>query len=47
MRDPVRRIHSALRTREAPKKQKANETFLAALSDPFMVDRARYECNNR
>jgi len=43
MRDPMRRIHSALHMREAPNKQKANEAFLAALSDPSMLDRTRYD----
>jgi hypothetical protein len=43
MRDPVRRIHSALRMREAPTKPKANEAFFTALSNPTMVDRTRYD----
>ena len=43
MRDPVLRIYSPLRKREALSKQKANEAFLAALTNPAMVDRTRYD----
>lgn len=43
MRDPVQRIYSPLRKREVQSKQKANEAFLAALSNPAMVDRTRYD----
>jgi len=43
MRDPVQRIYSPLRKREALSKQKANEAFLAALSNPAMVDRTLYD----
>lgn len=43
MRDPLRRIYSALRKRDVLNKENANEAFSAALSDPRMVDRTRYD----
>jgi hypothetical protein len=43
MRDPVQRIYSPLRKDPALRNRKANEAFLAALNNPAMVDRTRYE----
>jgi hypothetical protein len=43
MRDPVHRILSALHFHAGPKKPKAEEAFFAALRDPMMVERTRYD----
>ena len=40
MRDPVHRVYSVLRWRQ---REAANEAFFAALGDPAVVDRTRYD----
>ena len=40
LRDPVQRVYSALRWRHGPK---ADEALVAALSDPMIIERTRYD----
>ena len=43
MRDPVHRVVSALHIHAGPENPKTGEVFFAALRDPIMVERTRYD----